>query len=114
MLQKLPVFAARTVPGIFLGYSLLSGGRWHGEYLVALLSDYEDGGNASSVRVHRVREIHFDPSDVVFPLRAARGKLRCTVELSGYDKPLVHTTDADDEPAEEAELPREGPPPDAK
>ena len=37
-----PKFAKRSLPGIFLGYHLVSGERFYGDYLVAPLIDFKD------------------------------------------------------------------------
>ena len=44
ILNKFPKFEKRSLPGIFLGYHLMSGERWYGDYLVAPLSDFKEGG----------------------------------------------------------------------
>ena len=36
-----PKFAPKAVPGIFLGYHLLPGGRWVGDYKVAELNSFQ-------------------------------------------------------------------------
>ena len=42
ILSKFPEFGKRSLPGIFLGYHMMSGERWYGDYLVAPLIDFKD------------------------------------------------------------------------
>ena len=42
ILSKFPKFDKRSLPGIFLGYHLMSGERWYGDYLVAPLTDFKE------------------------------------------------------------------------
>ena len=42
ILSKFPKFEKRSLPGIFLGYHLMSGERWYGDYLVAPLNDFKE------------------------------------------------------------------------
>eukprot|EP00972_Heterocapsa_arctica_P090534 13358065-Heterocapsa_arctica.AAC.1 len=56
LMEKLPKFAGTSIPGIFLGYHMLSGERWSKDYLVAPLSDFK-GGPTDHVRLCRVNEI---------------------------------------------------------
>ena len=41
ILNKFPKFEKRSMPGVFLGYYLMSGERWYGDFLVAPLNDFE-------------------------------------------------------------------------
>ena len=38
-----PKFSPKGVPGVFLGYVLLPGGKFKGDYIVAPLSDFASG-----------------------------------------------------------------------
>jgi hypothetical protein len=40
ILSMFPKFEKRSLPGIFLGYHLMSGERFYGDYLVAPLQDF--------------------------------------------------------------------------
>ena len=42
ILNMFPEFEKRSLPGIFLGYHLMSGERFYGDYLVAPLIDFKD------------------------------------------------------------------------
>ena len=62
-----------ATPGIFLGYHLLAGGRWHGDYKVAAKADFDrlvGGDGKLKFRVHRVPEVGRDTSDdFVHPMK---------------------------------------------
>jgi hypothetical protein len=78
MLKQLPKFGRHAVPGIFLGYHLISGGRWRGDFIVAAKSDFDkaaSGDGTLRFRVHRVKEVWRDKhEDPVFPLKEFRKK----------------------------------------
>ena len=42
ILNMFPKFEKRSLPGIFLGYHLMSGERFYGDYLVAPLVDFQE------------------------------------------------------------------------
>ena len=71
-----------AIPCIFLGWHLLAGGRWHGDFLVADLREFqslarEDWGN---IAVQRVGEVFQADGAAVFPLQSvARQALRTLV-----------------------------------
>ena len=50
-------FASRATPGIFIGYVLLPGGRWKGDFLVAPLSEFDclPGRQRIEVKIQRVK-----------------------------------------------------------
>ena len=48
LVPQLPKSAGRTVPGVLLGYVLLPGGLWSGDFLVAPLSEFRPPGVANS------------------------------------------------------------------
>ena len=79
LLKKLPKMQSRGVPGLFLGYALLTGGRWSGDYLVSPLSDWgaSELGSRKKIRVFRVKEIFFDatPEKITFPMREVMDKV---------------------------------------
>ena len=80
-------FEARSVPGIFLGWFLVPGGRFKGDYLVISLSDLTSHLQKPSSRVfvQRVKEIYRDASEpYIFPLKPLHDKVRRTI-----DEPLV-------------------------
>ena len=58
-------FAPKSRKGVFLGWHMLLGGKWSGDYLVADLADFEAG--AFNVRVYQVKEL-IQPIDITFPL----------------------------------------------
>ena len=58
-------FAPKSKKGVFLGWHMLLGGKWSGDYLVADLADFEAG--APNVRVYKVKEL-IQPTDITFPL----------------------------------------------
>ena len=72
----LPEFAPRGIPGIFLGYHLLPGGRWKGDYLVADLNDFKKGKH---IHVQRSKEVVVDEGPVKYPLREERERETCSV-----------------------------------
>ena len=73
----MPEFAPRGTPGIFLGWFLLPGGRWKGDYLVADLDDFRKG---KKIHVQRVKEVVVDEGPTQYPLRAEHDKITCTVD----------------------------------
>ena len=50
-------FAPKTVPGVFLGYHLLPGGKWSGDYIAAELADFKNGLLPKNVSIQRIKEI---------------------------------------------------------
>ena len=70
VLDKLPKFGKTTMPGIFLGYHVPSGGRWGGDYIVAPLHDFSKENKSNTVRVFRIKEVYQDTNQgIPFPLR---------------------------------------------
>ncbi len=64
-----------TVPGVFLGYKLLPGGLWQGEFRVAALTEFAGldllaWGKHSDVHHQVVKEVVFSFKTCSFPLRA--------------------------------------------
>ena len=101
-LKALPKMASRALPGLFLGWHLHAGGRWSGDYLCSPLQDWEDSSQRKKVRIFRVKEIVFDPSDITFPMRAVRDKKTRAIKKPRRDdktKPVV----IDDDGGKEAE-----------
>ena len=74
--KLMPKGVPDTVPGIFLGYKLLPGGLWQGEYRVVDLICFvgmtlNSWGSHSDVKHQVVKEIVWNSKlNVVFPLRA--------------------------------------------
>ena len=58
-------FAPKSRKGIFLGWHMLLGGKWSGDYIIAELADFEAG--IRNVRVCQVNEL-IQPIDISFPL----------------------------------------------
>ena len=63
-----------TVPGVFLGYKLLPGGLWQGEFRVAALTEFAgldltEWGRHDDIHHQVVKEVLFSPKVVSFPLR---------------------------------------------
>ena len=61
-----PKFGKRSLPGIFLGYHLVSGERFYGDYLgdylVAPFIDFKEPP-AGGVRICRIAEIIIDKAE---------------------------------------------------
>ena len=56
-----------------LGYALKPGGMWTGDYIVTTVSDWDANKTGNKrVRIFRVKEVHFDPNQLEFPLFEAR------------------------------------------
>ena len=74
ILNRFLKFEKRSMPGILLGYYLMSGERWYGDFLVAPLHDFQSpppGG----VRVCRISEVIIDKvSPFRFPLRESKDR----------------------------------------
>ena len=58
-----PKFAPKAVPGIFLGYHMLAGGRWKGDYIVVDLRDLDRNPDTAHVHVQRIKEVYIRPDD---------------------------------------------------
>ena len=62
--KRLMKWDSRAVPGIFLGYHLLPGGIWKGDYLVAPMSDFQKKKRGMNkprkLPYYRVKEIVVD------------------------------------------------------
>ena len=87
ILNKFLKFAKRSLHGIFLGYYLMCGERWYGDYLVAPLIDFKKPP-AGGVRICRISEL-IDPKrdSFTFPLRDAKEQQERTIT----DTELDHT-----------------------
>eukprot|EP00972_Heterocapsa_arctica_P092621 13657838-Heterocapsa_arctica.AAC.1 len=103
-MDKLPDFAGTSIPGIFMGYHMVSGGRWSKDYLMAPLSDFR-GGPDAHVRLCRANEIVIDPNQpFIFPLRAAKDKRERELDLLPRENipisegPLTEGTNEIEEP----------------
>ncbi len=58
--------------GVFLGWHLSPGGKWHGDYIVAALQDFLN--KKKRVRVYQVKEV-VQPDAITFPLKASQAQL---------------------------------------
>ena len=82
-----PKFAPKAVPGVFLGYHMLPGGRFHGDFWVASLASFKESltGDGGSVQIQRVKEVWKDKAAAFeFPLKPLYEKTRRTIP-SGRD-----------------------------
>ena len=86
VLEQLGKFDEPSLPGIFLGYKVHPGGKWHGEYYVAYIKDFESNTNPY-VRVFTVREIWLNPKGPIrFPLMADELARKRTIKSINYNK----------------------------
>ena len=71
-------FAPKSVPGVFLGWFILPGGIFHGDYLVVALDEFREiDGKPPAVTIQRVKEIYRDPvAPITFPLKKHHDKRR--------------------------------------
>ena len=80
--KKEPKFGPRGVDGIFLGYHVLPGGQWKGDYWVATLEEFAEldfGAETANkkIRMQRVGGVIRDQQKAVdFPLRAKAAAAR--------------------------------------
>ena len=81
-LDRMPEFAPRAVEGIFLGYVLIPGERWKGDYLVADLADFRAG--KKSIHVQQVREV-IEVDSIEFPLFEAKQKADREININKID-----------------------------
>jgi len=75
-------FAPKSVPGIFLVYHVLPGGRWKGDYWVATLQSFQcvEAQHPEKVQIHRVKEVYLHVKEgYIFPLKPNYEKQRRTV-----------------------------------
>jgi len=85
VIKKLPKFAPRSIPGVFLGYELSPGGAWKGVYIVASLEDCRDltgpsDGQYRYPHLHRTREVILEvPFTPTFPLKAWHDRTHRTI-----------------------------------
>ena len=94
------------MPGVFLGYYLLSGERWYGDFLVAPLHDFKCPPQWG-VRVCRISEVIFDKaSPFRFPIRETKERNERSLDSVGnadidythvYDNKQVLDKSQDDE-----------------
>ena len=64
-----PKFGPKAIPGLFLGYHLLNGCRWKGDYLVVDMKDIHANLETAWVHVQRVKEVYHDGKEgISFPL----------------------------------------------
>ena len=77
-----PKFAPKAEPGVFLGYHVLPGGRFHGDFHVASLDSFRQSltGDGGSVQIQRVKEVHkMKAAAFEFPLKPLYDKARRTI-----------------------------------
>ncbi len=81
-------WTSNSIPGIFMGYKLLSGHVWNGEFYAAAIEDIKDfdlsvkaKGLDSKLSLHTVREIVVDNlKGYIFPLKAKYDATNRSVE----------------------------------
>ena len=77
----------RLSRGVFLGYHMLPGDRFHGDFWVASLASFKESltGDGGSVQIQRVKEVWKDKAAAFeFPLKPLYEKTRRTIP-SGRD-----------------------------
>ena len=85
ILCMFPKFEKRSLPEIFLGYHLMSGERFYGDYLVAPFVDFEEPPTWG-VRICRIAEIIIDKAeDYKSPLRESKDKNERSLENTGMN-----------------------------
>ena len=103
----MPKFETVGVPGIFLGWKLHNGNHWSKSYIVAKLSDFEQGsGPSSRIYIYTTPKITWDASNVSFPLRQAMDRQRNQIKNIRTDMvQIAEVVDSTDAPttAEEQE-----------
>lgn len=100
-LRKYPKWGAKAQPGVLLSYVSKPGGVWKGEYIVALLADFQN--HVERPQVHTIREVQVIKEDgkFVFPLKSSYEKARHEV-LVPESKSDHHAEGPDEEePADE-------------
>jgi len=94
--EKNPKFGPRAIPGVFLGYHVLPGGKWKGDILAASLEDFRRAAETPGtvVRVHRIKEMTLEHgAPIEFPFRAAHEKARVSLDLEIAAPPLTGPED---------------------
>eukprot|EP00972_Heterocapsa_arctica_P051726 7609577-Heterocapsa_arctica.AAC.1 len=81
-----------------LGYHVGLGGKWHGDYLVSPLQDFQSTNMGGNLRIFRVKEVVVDTTNPVqFPLSPVKDALErslgphgttTTIKLVGIDGPV--------------------------
>ena len=66
ILSMFPKFEKSSLPGIFLGYNLMSGARFYGDCLVAPFVDFKEPPTGG-VRICRIAEIIIDKAEDYIP-----------------------------------------------
>ena len=98
ILSMFPKFEKCSLPGIFLGYHLMSGERFYGDYLAAPIIDFKEpptGGFefAASLKLR----ITDKAADYKFLLRESKDKNECSLENTEinythmFDNKIVYT-----------------------
>ena len=81
-------FEPRTREGIFAGYYLPSGGKWHGDYLVFDAQVCRNDALVGPVYAHRTREVVMPDGAIMFPAREIPGWLRSPEDRHVADSPV--------------------------
>ena len=63
---------SRTLKGTVMGYHVLPGGRWSGDYLILDAMAYQNAKNERGMYIHRVKEIVPESPPVFSKSRRAR------------------------------------------
>ncbi len=101
-----PKFAPVAEPGVFMGYHILPGGRWRGDYLVATLHEFNvaiaNPGRSGKhkIRIQRVKELYRNPLEAItFPLKEQYDREMRTIHGAKPDPVLepVLVLDQDEE-----------------
>ena len=112
-----PKFAPVAEPGVFMGYHILPGGRWRGDYLVATLQEFNVAianpgrGGKHKIRIQRVKELYRNPLEAIkFPLKEHYDREMRTIHSAVPDPVLepVLVIDQDEEaqPVVVADMPQ--------
>jgi hypothetical protein len=81
--RKFPKWSGKAKPGILLSYNTSPGGRWKGEYAVAILEDFQN--KESKPQIHTVLEVipaKTKDGEFIFPLKEEYEKRRNVVSAS--------------------------------
>ena len=102
-----PKFAPIAEPGVFMGYHVLPGGRWRGDFLVASLQEFNTAianpgrSGKHKIRIQRVKELYRNTQEAVtFPLKEHYDRDQRTIHSAAPDPVFepVLVIDQDPEP----------------
>eukprot|EP00972_Heterocapsa_arctica_P031465 4635243-Heterocapsa_arctica.AAC.1 len=72
------------MPGIMLGYHINHGGKWHGDYYVGPIVDFQPKNKGGTLRILRVKEVVVDTTKPVqFPRQEVKDRLDRTIGPHG-------------------------------